>query len=184
MNAPVLTSTLALTLLLLVGLVFFIRASAKDRTTTLKLASQIPAESLLPQFQQYFDDRAYRVADVDPQQGQVTFGGFVRPSGFLAVFLTLLAACGWLCLALVLSLLFPTFGKLFLALTLLSPTAGIYYWYRAGRYEQVSVQVEPLTENSNGAQSLVRVTAHRDELIQLQRNLPLVIAPDTPTAET
>lgn len=183
MNAPVLTSTLALTLLLLVGLVFFIRASAKDRTTTLKLVSQVPAESLLPQFQQYFDDRAYRVADVNPQQGQVTFSGLVRPSWFLAVFLTLLAACGWLCLALVLSLLLPGFGKLFLALTFFSPTAGIYYWYRSGRHEQVSLQVEPLTENSNGAQSLVRVTAHRDELIELQRNLPLTVLADKPTVE-
>ena len=157
----------------MVGLFFFIRASVKDRTQQVKLIAEEPEESLLGQLQEYFDQRAYRVAAVDPAQNQVTFEGFVRPSLFLAIFLTLLAASGLLCFALVLSLLYPSLSNLFLALILLAPAAGVFYWKKAGRLEQVGLKVEALPDRGKGGQSLITVTAHRDELLQLQQALPL-----------
>jgi len=172
-DTPILSSTFLLTLLLVVGLFFFIRASVKDRTEQEKLISQEPEESLLARLQQYFDERAYRVAAVDAATNQVTFQGFVRPSWFLAIFLTLLAACGILCLSLVLSFLYPTFTNFFLGLVILAPIAGVFYWKKAGRSEQVSLKVESLPTAKTGQQTLLTVTGHRDELAQLKQSLHL-----------
>jgi hypothetical protein len=169
----ILSSTLLLTLLLAVGLFFFIRASVKDRTQQVKLLAEQPEESLLSQLQQYFDERAYRIAAVDATVNQVTFQGFVRPSWFLAIFLSLLAACGLLCLSLVLSMLYPTFGSIFLVLVLLAPIAGVFYWQKAGRPEQVYLKVEAIAGQDSIVQSLITVTAHRDELAALQEALQL-----------
>lgn len=174
MNTTILSSTFLLTILLSVGLFFFIKASVKDRTQAVQLISFQPQESLLPQLQQYFTQRAYQLAAVDAAQNQVVFQGFVRPSWFLAIFLSLLAAVGLLCLSLVLSLLFPGTAKLFLGLELLSPLAGLFYWQKAGRTEQVSLKFEnSLSEGTNQPQSLITVTAHRDELAALQQALNL-----------
>ncbi len=174
MNTTILSSTFLLTLLLSVGLFFFIKASVKDRTKAVQLISFEPQESLLPQLQQYFTQRAYQVASVDAAQNQVVFQGFVRPSWFLAIFLSLLAAVGLLCLSLVLSMLFPGTATLFLGLEVLSPLAGWFYWQKAGRTEQVSLKLEDsLGEGTNQAQSLITVTAHRDELAALQQALNL-----------
>ena len=172
MIATTISSTLMLTLLLSVGLFFFIQASVKDRTQAVKLISEQPQESLLAQLQEYFTGRSYRIAAVDATQNQVTFEGFVRPSWFLAMFLTLLAAIGILCLALVLSMLFPGLGILFLGLELLSPLAGVFYWQKAGRQEKVSLKLEDIADEGI-TRSLITVTAHRDELAVLQQTLNL-----------
>lgn len=173
MDIPILSSTFLLTLLLAVGLFFFIRASVKDRTEQEKLIAQEPEESLLARLQQYFDERAYRVAAVDAATNQVIFQGFVRPSWFLAIFLTLLTACGILCLSLVFSFLYPTFTNFFLGLVILAPIAGVFYWKKAGRSEQVSLKVESLPTAKTGQQTLLTVTGHRDELSQLKQSLHL-----------
>lgn len=173
MNTTILSSTFLLTLLLAVGLLFFIRASVKDRTQQVGLIAQESEESLLSRLQQYFDQRAYRVAAVDAATNQVTFQGFVRPSLLLAIFLTVLAACGILCLSLVLSFLYPTLTSFFLGLVLIAPAAGAFYWKKAGRNEQVSLKVEAVPTQGTDSKTLVTVTAHRDELRELQQALKL-----------
>lgn len=174
MQTPVLSSTAFLTLLLAVGLFFFIRASTKDRIQVARLLAERQEETVLEQLQQYFTQRSYQVVAVDAAQNQVTFSGFVRPSLFLAVFLTMLAAVGILCLALVLALLFPNASTILPALMLIAPVAGLFYWRKAGRQEQVLLQVEPFQDQQGGTQhSLLTVTAHRDELAELQRSLSL-----------
>ena len=173
MSTTILSSTFLLTLLLAVGLFFFIRASVKDRTQQVRLITEEPEESLLKLLQQYFDQRAYRVLAVDAASNQVTFQGFVRPSWGLAIFLTVLAALGILCLSLVLSLLYPRLTSVFLGLVLLSPAAGVFYWKKAGRIEQVSLQVEAIPKEDANTQSLITVTAHRDEIQELQQALKL-----------
>lgn len=173
MSTTILSSTLLLTLLLAVGLVFFIRASTKDRTQQLQLIAEQAEESLLTQLQQYLQERSYRVIAVDTVQKEVTFQGFVRPSWFLTIFLSLLAVCGTLCLALVLSMLFPQLRHIFPSLVLLSPAAGLFYWQKAGRSEQVFLKVEPITADSAETKSLITVTAHRDELAAMQQALHL-----------
>ncbi|MBD2089434.1 cofactor assembly of complex C subunit B [Microcoleus sp. FACHB-1515] len=166
---PVLTSTLLLTLLMLIGLVFFIRASTKDRIQVARLTSNQPQIELLEQLQAYFSDRAYKIAKVEADRNLVTYEGFVRPSVFLAVFLTALAAAGILCLALILATLLPSLGNALPALALLSPLAGWFYWTRSSRPEQVLLQVE----TPENAPSIVTVTGHRDELAELQQALRL-----------
>lgn len=173
MQAPVLSSTVLLTVLLAIGLFFFIRASTKDRIEVARLVSNQPEASLLEQLQQYFTQRAYRIVTVDAASNTVVFEGFVRPSLWLAGFLTALAAVAFLCLALVLSLLFPGQAQVFPALALLAPGAGYFYWVKSARPEQVLLQVEPLPMAENPLRQLVVVTAHRDELAELQRSLQL-----------
>lgn len=170
MNTAIFLSTLLLTFLSLVGLFFFIRASVKDRTQEVRLVSEQAEASLMTQLQQYFAERSYRVVKVDAQANQVVFAGVVRPSLFLTVFLTLLAAIGILCLALVLSVLLPQLSAFSLWLVLLSPAAGIFYWKKAERSEVVSLK---LAQSETQVHCQIIVTAHRDELAQLQQALKL-----------
>ena len=162
---------------MLVGLVSFIRASVKDRTETAQFVTNQSEESLLDQLRQYFTQRAYQVAAVDADHHQVTLSGFVRPSVFLAVFLSILAAVGLLCLSLVLGILLPPQATLWFGLPVLSPLAGAFYWKQAGRPEQVSFKVEPFSTaelaGELGAQNVLTVVAHRDELLSLERSLSL-----------
>lgn len=172
MDTATLPSTLMLTLLLSVGLFFFIRASTKDRTEVAQLVSEQDEATLMSQLREYFRARSYRVAAVDPEQNQVIFEGNVRPSWFLAIFLTVLAAVGILCLSLVLSQLFPSLSVYFLGMVLLSPLSGIFYWKKAEKLEKVSLKVEA-TQSESPSSSTITVTAHRDELIELKRVLKL-----------
>lgn len=177
MNPPIISSTFLLTLLMMVGLVFFIRASVKDRTEELEFISQQPEVSVLQQLEKHFTQRAYRVAAVDADRHQVKFEGFVSPSWFLAIFLSFLAGVGTLSLALVLSMLFPNAGNIFLGLLLLSPLAGVFYWQKAGRREQVLLTVVAQESQENtGSACQVRVSAHRDELIVLRETLQLPLS--------
>ena len=169
-------SPLWLTLLMFVGLVFFIRAATKDRTQVAQLLAPCSEESLLAQLQQYFDQRAYRVTAIDAAANQVTFEGMVRPSVFLTLLLTLMAAIGALCFALVLSMLVPLSLVGGLSFLGLAPLAGWFYWRGAGRSEQVSLKVQAASPPS-AMTCLITVKAHRDELAELQRALGLV-APD------
>jgi hypothetical protein len=172
MDTAILPSTLLLTLLLSVGLFFFIRASTKDRTETAHLISMQDESTLMPLLKDYFQSRSYRVAAVDSEQNQVTFEGYVRPSWFLAIFLTLLAAIGILCLSLVLSFLFPNLSRVFPGMVLLSPLSGTFYWKKAKKLEKVSLKLDR-ANNNDRFPSKITVVAHRDELIELQRALNL-----------
>lgn len=166
-----------LTCLSTIGLFFFIKASVKDRTQTVKLIAEGEADSLLDQLKEYFRNRAYRLAALDAAENQLTFEGLVRPSWFMAIFLSFLAACGSLCLGLALSMVFPQSGQLFLWLAILSPLAGIFYWQKAGRPERISIQLEWVANDGPKIESAIAVTGHRDELAVLQRTLNLRIEP-------
>jgi hypothetical protein len=182
MSNPILASTFLLTLLTFVGLFFFIRASVKARIQVAQFAIAQPAELALQMLQQHFTGRAYRVAAVDAEQQQMTLEGFVRPSVFLAIFLSSLAAIGLLCLAPVLAVLLPQLAGWSLILVLLAPLAGVFYWQKAGRSETVLLKLEATPETAEPVpandipqaevtQSLITVTAHRDEVEQLRRTL-------------
>jgi len=166
-DLPVISSTFFLTLLMMIGLFFFIRASVKDRIQQIQLLPTESEDILIKKLQQYFESRAYQLTAVDPEKKQVSFKGFVQPSIFLAVLLSLLAGVGFSCLALILFLLFPNVDRLFWLLVLLAPLAGIFYWRKAGRWEEILLRVVSRQDSPN----LVKVIAHRDELIQLEENL-------------
>ncbi len=171
MPQAVLPSTFFLTALLAIGLFFFIRASVKARIEQVELFSDLPQTTLLERLQAHLESRAYRLVSTDAATNQVTFAGYVRPSWFLAIFLSLLAAVGSLCLSLVLTYAYPTLGLAPLALVLLAPLAGYFYWRGAGRPEQVILSVETVTREGAPPQQRAIAIAHRDELIQLRRAL-------------
>jgi Cofactor assembly of complex C subunit B len=174
MENSVLPSTFFLTFLMVIGMGFFIRAAAKDRTQVVSLRSAADSDQLLAALKQYFVDRAYQVEAIDPESNKVTLSGQVRPSVFLTVFLSVMAAVGGLCLGLLLSMAIPTLpqaiGLVFVAL---APGAGWLYWRKAGRTEQVAFVLDETTPLASG--SLLKVSAHRDELESLQRSLNLTV---------
>ncbi|MEY3300388.1 MAG: hypothetical protein RLZZ597_3648 [Cyanobacteriota bacterium] len=167
MTETVLYSTLFLTLLMMVGLFFFIRASTKDRTEVLVLDPPAAPDTTLDALTVYFEQRAYQVQNRQTDSAHILLKGQVRPSWFLALFLSSLAAVGGLCFALVLSSLFPGIGVAFGGLVLVAPAAGWFYWQRAGREEQVILATKPQGKSAPTPQ--IVVTAHRDELIALEQ---------------
>lgn len=169
MDNSVLISTFFLTLLLAIGLLFFIRASVKDRTEVAKLLAEQDEDVLLPKLRQYFIDRAYQVNAIDAAKNSVTLSGYVRPSLFLAIFLSFLAGVGALCLGLVLAVAAPVFSKSWVILLGVAPLTGWFYWQKAGRAETVSFSLEAKSPSG----SVLTVTAHRDEVAELQRSLDL-----------
>ena len=171
MDASILSPSLLLTFLSLIGLVFFIRASIKDRTQQIKIVTSDSEEIVLSKLKAYFDARAYKVTSFDPEKNQITLEGFVQPSWFLAIFLTGLAALGLFCLALMLSFFYPFLGNNVWIVLLFAPTAGVFYFRNAGRVEQVLFQIETILETEQEAKNQLTVTAHRDELIQLQKTV-------------
>ncbi|MCL2928756.1 MAG: cofactor assembly of complex C subunit B [Trichodesmium sp. St16_bin4-tuft] len=173
MNNTALISSFILTFLSSIGLIFFIKASVKPRTKNLKLIAEQEAELLLKQLKEYFSERAYRIIDVNAAKNQLTFEGIVRPSWFLAFFLTLLAALGALCFGLAISMLVPESSKYLLWLVLVSPLAGIFYWQKSKRPEKVELRLEGILTEGSQSKSLLSITGHRDELAALQTALSL-----------
>ncbi|PSF32119.1 cofactor assembly of complex C subunit B [Aphanothece hegewaldii CCALA 016] len=173
MNTPILYSTFFLTLLMFIGLFFFIRASVKERTEKLTLMAEISEDSLLSQLKTYFAQRAYKVQSINAEDNQVTFQGMVQPSWFLAIFLSILAAVGLFCLSLVITYLSPAFSPWILVITFLSPGAGLFYWKKAGRLEKISLKLEPIPLSQIEEQTRITVIGHRDELSELQQALSL-----------
>jgi Flp pilus assembly protein TadB len=173
---PALIPLLILTLLLCIGLFFFIKASVKERTEEMTFMTNSTEEELLPQLQAYFDRRAYQVTALDSQAQKITLQGTVQPSWFLAIFLSFLAALGLLCANLVFSTLWPDFPPILWTGVLFAPGAGLFYWKGAYRTEQVELQVQPLEQPTPTAQNLIAVKAHRDELAEFVKALQPFLA--------
>ena len=99
---PTVYSTLFLTILLFYGLVSFLRGSIRDRTTDALFAvGNLTDDHLLKQVRDHFQQRAYKVVEIDPERDVANLSGQVKPSLFLAIFLTILAAVGLICLGVV-----------------------------------------------------------------------------------
>ena len=179
---PVAISTLLMTTLLAIGLFFFIRASGKDRVETRRYQTQQSLETLGSQVRQYLLRRGFVLVSAD-DTGIATFQGQAQPSGFLAVLLTLLAAVGLACLAMVLQTLFPQWGRLAWLLLTAAPLAGDYYRFRNQRMETVRLRIEQsgieaegvsLDDSEIGKSSAqLHISGHRDELDDLEQSLGL-----------
>jgi Cofactor assembly of complex C subunit B len=161
-----LTSSLILTLLLLVGLIFFLKSSVKDRTTEMLFSHSLWSEDqLLGEVRAYLTARSFQVTKLEPEQEIVTLSGRVAPSLILMILLMVMAAVGFGCLSLVLGILLPEYDNLFWLSLLTVPGVGIFYWRGAERVEEVSI----------GWRSPDRlwVKAHKDEITALQQALSL-----------
>lgn len=161
-------STLVLTLLLAIGLIFFLRAASKDRTTVVDVHSARPAVDVLEGLVAWLQARGWQPTDKDPQRQVLRFAGDVRASLPLSLLLSLLGSLGAGSLALVLHQLLPKAGPWVFALILLGPLAGWLYWRRASRREILELRL--LEQPANGGSTL-RLRAHRDELIAMESEL-------------
>lgn len=163
-----LASTLLLTVLLAIGLVFFLRAASKDRTTVVDVQSPRPALEVLEGLVAWLSQRGWQPTAKDPQRQVLCFSGQVQASVALAVLLSFLGSLGAGSLGLVLHQLFPGVGWWVLSLALLGPLAGRIYWSRATRQENLELRL--MEEPATGGSSL-RLRAHRDELIAMEKEL-------------
>lgn len=165
----VLSSTLLLTLLLAIGLTFFLRAASKDRTTVLDVHSPLPPIEVLNGVTNWLEERGWKLDSGDSDRQVIRFYGTVAASSTLAVFLSVLAALGSGCLGLVLRQLYPQLGWWILSLALVGgPLAGFLYRKRASRIELLELR---LMSNAESKESILRLRAHRDELIAMEIDL-------------
>ncbi len=172
------TSTLFLTLLMGIGLFFFVRASGKDRTETRIYEPKGSLDEVAAQVRAYLEQRSYVLVDRD-DQGIATFQGRGQPSWFLMMFLVGVTAAGLACLVLVVVTLRPTWQPLAWCILIAAPLAGIYYRQRSQRIEIVRLRLEQTDPNATTAEeplkSQVQLTiqGHRDELRTLEKGLEL-----------
>jgi len=146
----------------------------------MRFGSTQAAEPLQQDVLNYFRGRAY-YSLADLKSGTVSSGnsetaadttdavtviGMVSPSVFMAVFLSSLALVGFACLALILAVLLPGWGTVAFGLVLLSPLAGVFYWKKSSRPEEVTFKAEPVTTSEFNTK--LTVQGHRDELAELR----------------
>ncbi len=165
---PTRSSTLLLTLLLVVGLVFFLRAASKDRTTIVEVHSPRPAVEVLDGLSGWLTARGWHAEASDPERSVLRFAGTVKASLPLAALLSVLGGLGACCLGLVVRQTLPELGWWPLLLGLLGPAAGRIYLRRAERPETVELR---LISGAGTPGSTLRLRAHRDELIALETEL-------------
>jgi len=163
-------STLLLTVLLAIGLVFFLRAASKDRTTVVDVRSARPPLEVLTGLTGWLEQRGWRAVPEasDPERRQLLFRADVAASPALSVLLSLLGGVGAACLGLVVRQLWPGLGWWPLLLVLLGPLAGVIYRRRARRAETLELR---LLSHDSATGSELRLRAHRDELIALDQEL-------------
>ncbi len=162
------SSTLLLTLLLAIGLFFFIRAASKDRTTVVDVQSPRPPLEVLNGMSLWLEERGWTRDGGDADQQLLRFRGSVASSRTLAILLSILAGIGASCLGLVWRQIFSQLGWWPLLLASLGPLAGVIYSRRANRIETLELR---LLSDSNTQGSNLRLRAHRDELIALELEL-------------
>ena len=164
-----LNSTLLLTILLAIGLFFFLRASSKDRTTTVEISSSQQPIKVLNSLYEWLNLRGWKQTGGDFEKRILIFKGQVVSSKFLAVFLGFLGGFGSFALGLVIIQLYPESGWWpFLSGFIGGPLSGIIYYKKSAREEKFELRL--INEDDTNS-TLMRLRAHRDELISLENEL-------------
>ncbi len=163
------SSTLFLTILLAIGLVFFLRAASKDRTTVVDIKSPLPPLEVLKGISLWLEERGWKKNGGNVEEKLLLFNGNVASSTFLVIFLSCLGGLGSACLGLVLIQLYPTLSWWPLLLAVIgAPLAGNIYRIRSQRQESLEIK---LISSDSSDSSILRIKAHRDELIAIQSEL-------------
>ena len=165
-----LNSTLLLTILLAIGLFFFLRASSKDRTTIVEITSSQKPIEVLKVMYEWLDLRGWNQTGGDFDQRILVFKGQVVSSKLLAIFLGLLGGFGSCALGLVIIQIYPTLGWWPILLGLIGgPLSGMIYSKKSAREEKFELRL--ISSEDNEEMTLIRLRAHRDELISLENEL-------------
>jgi len=163
------SSTLFLTILLAIGLAFFLRAASKDRTTVVDVQAPLPPLEVLDGVSFWLEERGWKNNGGNVEEKLLIFNGNVASSKFLVIFLSCLGGLGSACLGLVLIQLYPSLSWWPLLLAAIgAPLAGIVYRVKSQREE--SLEVKLLSPDLSDS-SILRIKAHRDELIAIQLEL-------------
>ena len=165
-----LNSTLLLTILLAIGLFFFLRASSKDRTTVVEITSSQKPIEVLNVMYEWLNLRGWKQIGGNFDQRILIFKGQVVSSKFLAIFLSLLGGFGSCSLGLVIIQIYPNLGWWPILLGLIGgPLSGMIYYKKSAREEKFELR---LTSNDDNEETTsMRLRAHRDELISLENEL-------------
>ena len=163
------SSTLFLTILLAIGLGFFLRAASKDRTTVVDVQSPLPPLDVLKGIIFWLEQRGWTKNGGNVDEKLLIFNGNVASSTFLVIFLSCLGGLGSACLGLVLIQLYPSLSWWPLLLAVIgAPLAGIIYRVKSKREESLEIK---LLSSDVSDSSVLRIKAHRDELIAIQLEL-------------
>ena len=174
-----LNSTLLLTILLFIGLFFFLRASSKDRTTTVEVTSSKNPVEVLNLLCNWLQLRGWKQVGGDTEKKILIFKGQVIFSKLLAIFLSVLGGLGSCSLGLVIVQLYPNLNWWPILLGLIGgPLSGLIYSKKSSREETFEFRLVDIKENQKTTH--LRLRAHRDELITLENELkePLCLKSD------
>ena len=164
-----LKSTLFLTILLAIGLFFFLKASSKDRTTVIEISSSKKPIETLNLICNWLNLRGWQQIKVNSDNKSLTFKGNVVASKFLAIFLAFLGGLGSCALGLVIIQIYPFFGWWPILLGLLGgPLSG--YIYSKKSYREEIFEFKLVNEDAFNTTQLI-LRAHRDELIAFENDL-------------
>tara|TARA_Y100000991_G_C21915932_1_gene324359 strand:- start:165 stop:725 length:561 start_codon:yes stop_codon:yes gene_type:complete len=165
-----LNSTLLLTILLAIGLFFFLRASSKDRTTVFEITSSKKPVEVLNVMCEWLNLRGWEQSGGDFEQKILIFKGQVLSSKFLAIFLGLLGGFGSCALGLVIIQIYPNLNWWPILLGLIGgPLSGLIYFKKSAREEKFELRL--IINDDNEEITSMRLRAHRDELISLENEL-------------
>lgn len=135
-------TSLGLFLLSLPGLWSLIKRSTKSKivqkTFMVTKEDGKPPNQIAGEVMSFFTRNNFVVAD---RGDTITFEGMMVPSRGQAVFLSFCTCISLASVALVLTITFPDVGDKWYWITALSPLAGVYYWRRASRKEQIKVKM-------------------------------------------
>jgi Protein of unknown function (DUF3529). len=165
-----LNSTLLLTILLSIGLFFFLRASSKDSTTVVEISSpQNPIDVLNVMFE-WLDLRGWKQIGGDFDQRIFIFKGPVVSSKILAIYFSLLGGFGSCALGLVIIQIYPTLGWWPILLGLIGgPLSGPIYFKTSARAVNFALCLLCIVHCEE--EPFLRFRAPRDELISLAPEL-------------
>ena len=165
-----LNSTLLLTILLAIGLFFFLKASSKDRTTVVEITSPQKPVLVLSIMCEWLNLRGWKQTGGDFDQRILIFKGQVVSSKLLAIFLSLLGGFGSCALGLVIIQIYPTLGWWPILLGLIGgPLSGMIYFKKSAREEKFELKL--ISNDDHKEMTAMRLRAHRDELISLENDL-------------
>ena len=163
-----LKSTFLLTILLSIGLFFFLRASSKDRTTTIEISTETDPIETLNIICGWLKLRGWNQVGGNSDQKTLTFTGQVTSSNSLAIFLSVLGGLGSCSLGLVIKQIYPNLSWWPILLGLIGgPISGIIYSKKSKREETFEFRLLDEFDKS----TKLRLRAHRDELISLEKEL-------------
>ena len=163
-----LKSTFLLTILLSIGLFFFLRASSKDRTTTIDISTETDQIEALNIICGWLRLRGWNQVGGNIDQKTLTFKGQVTSSNSLAIFLSVLGGLGSCSLGLVIRQIYPNLSWWPILLGLIGgPISGIIYSKQSKREETFEFRLLDEFDKS----TKLRLRAHRDELISLEKEL-------------